>query len=328
MPCHLAGHFLFRTILMNRSFVPTPICVKQSTTGRSFTLYPAEAGHWKGEWPTERTGDVFVSEAKGTVEGSIFAYWLGNKSVESPGVLPAIQTHMDDHDVVCVRVIHAFPDDAHPSLRKDLAELKAQASYATVKQPAFMDLLAQAEAIGVNGQVIVRDWQTGLWTGAPDNEVVHFDYKLHDITHYIILTEEGIGQGIIDSRSQFLGVDHEGTSLSIQFYQLGPLSTKDLVAPIKGATAQADDTSTAASEAIAVVDGHLNNAGLPTYSALLDTRSWKPIADAPKDRYLLGREPGLKRPFVMIWNVPDQQFEVLHGMGDESPTEFMELPGI
>lgn len=81
----------------------------QSTTGRTFQLRPACPSDWAGEWPTDRSGDILISEAPGSVDGSVFAYWLGDKTLTCDGVLPAIQAHMDDHDVVGVRVIFAFP---------------------------------------------------------------------------------------------------------------------------------------------------------------------------------------------------------------------------
>jgi hypothetical protein len=96
----------------------------QSITGRTFQLRPASPSDWAGEWPTDRSGNILISEAPGNVDGSVFAYWLGDKTLTCDGVLPAIQAHMDDHDVVGVRVIFAFPDDAHSSLKGDLAELK------------------------------------------------------------------------------------------------------------------------------------------------------------------------------------------------------------
>lgn len=394
---------------MNHSSVPAVTRLTQNSTNRAFTLYSATAADWAGQWPTERTGDVLVSEAPGSAMGSLFAYWLGNKSLESPGVLEAIQLHLDDHDVVGVHVIFEFPQDAHSSLKVDLAQLRADALWgdrskrimATVKlqtwggrknddaifhslqevdvtdtillhdldelvslrdgdessdeigrghlewqgplevaltdsiceffgverlddisesllaaakkkydpqpptfetvtvpvkvnvtvfpgarledairhlqltattetdgvivtgamverrcslsltdatalqstakavqrteaessaetQPLFMALLAQAEAISINGHMMVREWQTAEWIGEPDNEVFHFAYRHNDIDHYVILTEDAITTGVVDSRSQFLGVDHEGTSLSIQFYKLAPLTVNDL----------------------------------------------------------------------------------------------------
>jgi len=96
----------------------------QSTTGRTFQLRHASPTDWAGQWPTDRSGDIFVSETSGSVDGSVFAYWLGDKTLACDGVIPAIQTHMDDHDVVGVSVIFGFPNDAHSSLKADLAELK------------------------------------------------------------------------------------------------------------------------------------------------------------------------------------------------------------
>lgn len=113
----------------------------QSTTGRTFQLRPACPSDWAGEWPTDRSGDILISEAPGSVDGSVFAYWLGDKTLTCDGVLPAIQAHMDDHDVVGVRVIFAFPEDAHSSLKVDLAEMK--------KRSATTGLLAVREGIRV-----------------------------------------------------------------------------------------------------------------------------------------------------------------------------------
>jgi hypothetical protein len=104
-----------------------PARTVQSTTGRNFTLRTASPADWAGQWPTERAGDVFVSEAPGNFDGSIFAYWLGNKTLDCDGVLTSIQAHVDDHDVVGLSVIFAFPEDAHSTLRTDLAELKHRA---------------------------------------------------------------------------------------------------------------------------------------------------------------------------------------------------------
>jgi hypothetical protein len=204
---------------MNQSFVPTPIRVTQDTTGRTFTLHTATAADWAGQWPTDRIGNLLVSEAPGTADGSVFAFWLGRNTLESPGTLDSIKEHLNDHDVVGARVIFGFPDDAHSSLKSDLAAMKAAA------------------------------------TVAP------------------------------------LAADHKA-------------------------------------EAIAWADAYLSNAGLITYSDMVKAYSWMPIAEAPKDRYLLGRDAGLKRPFVMIWNVPDQAFVAAEGMGDEIPTEYMELPKV
>jgi hypothetical protein len=102
----------------------------QSTTGRTFQLITACPRDWAGEWPTNRTGDILVSETPGNCDGSIFAFWLGDKTLSSDGVLPAIRAHVDDHDVVGLRVIFAFPDDAHSSLKADLVQLKERAASA------------------------------------------------------------------------------------------------------------------------------------------------------------------------------------------------------
>lgn len=185
----------------------------QACTNRTFVLRASRASAWAHQWPTERIGDLLVTETPGSMDGSVFAFWLGEKSPYCPEVRAWIQEHLENHDVVRIYFVPGLPDDVHSSLKQDLVELKAKAA----------------------------------------------------------------------------ATDHKA-------------------------------------DAVAWADAYLSNVGMPTYSDLLRTHSWKPIADAPKDRYLLGRDPGLKRPFVMIWNVRDQQFEASHGMGDEVPIEYMELP--
>lgn len=189
----------------------------QKGTGRSFQLRPSTAADWAGQWPTDRTGDILVSECPGNESGSVFVFWLGDKTADCPNVKRWIEQHLDDHDVVSIYSVPALPEDAHSSLKGDLAELTAAAA------------------------------------------------------------------------SRASGTDFKA-------------------------------------EAIAMADAYLNNVCLPTYTELSNALRWKPIHLAPKDRYILGRDPGLKRPFVMIWNVPGQQFEAANGMGDEIPTEYMDLP--
>lgn len=53
---------------------------------------------------------------------------------------------------------------------------------------------------------------------------------------------------------------------------------------------------------------------------------WQPLDTAPKDCYILGYDPHLKRPFVMIWNVPGGRFVATGGLGDETPMLWMPLP--
>lgn len=113
----------------------------QSSTDRTFQLRIASPGEWAGEWPTDRSGEILVSETPGNCHGSVFGYWLGEKTLACEGVIPAIQAHIYDHDVVEVQVIYAFPDDAHSSLKNELAALKQRA--------ATSGLLAMREGIRV-----------------------------------------------------------------------------------------------------------------------------------------------------------------------------------
>lgn len=309
---------------MTQNALPPLTAFVQASTNRSFVLRPSIASIWKEQWPTERIGDILVSESPGSIDGSVFIYWLGDRSVYSPEVRSWIQEHIENHDVVRICYVPELPDDVHSSLKGDLAELKAKAaagpadpkaeavawadaylnnagmttysdlaeahnresatagsdttetfawaafaengnviiwsrrradvepvaarySRAVVPlialdvrpavasnkggnphQPRFTELLTRSEAIFVDGHALVREWQTAEWTGKSDNEVVHFNYRHHDVDRHVILTEEAISEGHIDSRLRFHGVDHKGTALSIQFYHLMPLTANDL----------------------------------------------------------------------------------------------------
>lgn len=46
---------------------------------------------------------------------------------------------------------------------------------------------------------------------------------------------------------------------------------------------------------------------------------WQPIDTAPKDRYIIGFDPAFKKPFVMIWNIHDGNFQ-------DSPPDICEDP--
>ncbi|KVP96901.1 hypothetical protein WJ97_13835 [Burkholderia ubonensis] len=56
--------------------------------------------------------------------------------------------------------------------------------------------------------------------------------------------------------------------------------------------------------------------------------SWKTIAAAPKDIYLLGISAKTKRPFRMIWNVLEERFVASAGKDDVTPTHFMLVPEV
>lgn len=56
--------------------------------------------------------------------------------------------------------------------------------------------------------------------------------------------------------------------------------------------------------------------------------AWQPIATAPKDRYILGYDPGLKHPLIMIWNVAEGCYAAVFGLGDEAPTHWMPIPAV
>lgn len=250
---------------MTDNILPPLTAFIQTSTNRSLVLRPSVASIWKEQWPTERIGDILVSECPGSIDGSVFIYWLGDSTVYSPEVRSWIQEHLEDHDVVRICYVPELPDDVHSSLKGDLAELKAKAaagptdrkavaiawadaylnnvgltSYtdlvkahsqssasagdeatetfawaafaengnviiwsrrrcevdlvaarygrlvmpvialdvrpagasnkaATPKQLRFMELLAQAQAIFVDGHTMVHEWQTADWTGNPDN---------------------------------------------------------------------------------------------------------------------------------------------------------------
>lgn len=60
-----------------------------------------------------------------------------------------------------------------------------------------------------------------------------------------------------------------------------------------------------------------------------ESSEWWPIETAPKDCYIIGYDPAMKRPFVMIWNVPENQFiQGGGGFDDVMPSLWMPLPNI
>ena len=107
---------------MTQNTLPPLTAFVQASTNRSFVLRQSVASIWKEQWPTERIGDILVSESPGSIDGSVFIYWLGERSVYSPEVRSWIQEHLEDHDVVRICYVPELPDDAHSSLKADLAE--------------------------------------------------------------------------------------------------------------------------------------------------------------------------------------------------------------
>lgn len=90
--------------------------ITHTPTGQEHLLIEEEANDWLEDYPTDKTVDIFVSEGVGTIDGSIFCYWVGDKDIDSPEVLSAIQSHLSDHDVVGVRYIRALPTQVYSSL--------------------------------------------------------------------------------------------------------------------------------------------------------------------------------------------------------------------
>lgn len=62
------------------------------------------------------------------------------------------------------------------------------------------------------------------------------------------------------------------------------------------------------------------------WQVLPPIEDWLPVATAPKDDYCLGFDPVLKRPFVMLWNTPDQVFAVPGGTDKEVPLYWLPRP--
>lgn len=92
--------------------------VTQTTTGRTYTLReeePSMASEISD--PVDMAGPFPVSELPGTMTGSIFVYWIGDRRCDAPEVITAIERHLNDHDVVGVRILRALPESCHPSIR-------------------------------------------------------------------------------------------------------------------------------------------------------------------------------------------------------------------
>lgn len=90
--------------------------IPQTCTGQEFLLVEETVEDWIDQIPTEKAEDIFVSEGVGTIDGSVFCYWIGQRNIESPDVLSAIQAHMNNHDVVGIRYVRDLPVRVHSSL--------------------------------------------------------------------------------------------------------------------------------------------------------------------------------------------------------------------
>jgi hypothetical protein len=93
--------------------------------------------------------------------------------------------------------------------------------------PHFMQLLALATAIRIDGGSVLTDWTAAPWAGVPTNEVVRFVWTDGDFNYSDVLTEEIITSGVIDAKGKFVGVNQEGDVIAIQFYLLQALTLKD-----------------------------------------------------------------------------------------------------
>jgi hypothetical protein len=56
---------------------------------------------------------------------------------------------------------------------------------------------------------------------------------------------------------------------------------------------------------------------------------WQPIETAPRDKHVLGYDPHLKRPFIMVYHMGEEKFIDINSVfGDETPTHWMPLPEV
>ena len=150
--------------------------IHQPSTGKELTLreVPVHDPDWRATLPTEMVDHLFVSEMPGTINGSIYGYWIGDKAVDSPDVVRAIQSHVEQHDVVGLRYIRALPETVHPAIASKLSlenpvyvtHLKSRWSalplsmivieYAGTGDP-FFGGNADDRAMGIDGTILTRN---------------------------------------------------------------------------------------------------------------------------------------------------------------------------
>lgn len=115
--------------------------IMQQTTGKEFTLVEARPEDWKDQPPTELMEGMYISEGVGTSNGSIFCYWIGDRDVQDPELLSNIQAHINDHDVVGLRFIRAFPDGLEQKLPPDPERMNAhRAQWAATALDTFVSV--------------------------------------------------------------------------------------------------------------------------------------------------------------------------------------------
>ena len=110
----------------NTQFGSTPaIFIVQRTTGRKFKLLESPVTNWIDQMPTDLAGEFAVSETSGSINGSVFGYWLGTRNVLDPEVQSAIHLHIADHDVSSICYIKADPTDVHPVIKTRYLQILA-----------------------------------------------------------------------------------------------------------------------------------------------------------------------------------------------------------
>ena len=103
-------------------FVPEPLD-RLVSRSRSFALSESSADEWKGQIPTFLAGGLLpVSEAVGSVNGSVFAFWIGDRDPASHEIKETMRRFVDDQDVVGVRIIRDLPLDVHSGIKRQWLE--------------------------------------------------------------------------------------------------------------------------------------------------------------------------------------------------------------
>lgn len=90
--------------------------VLHGPTGRRLALLERTPADWSDSPPTFMAEEVPVSESPGTIDGSVFGFWIGPSVADRPGLEDLVERFIEDHDVVGVRFIRAWPKDCHSSL--------------------------------------------------------------------------------------------------------------------------------------------------------------------------------------------------------------------
>lgn len=94
--------------------------ITQTTTKKIFHLIFLDSLQVGLEVATYVTQSLFVAELPGTVNGSRFLFFLGSDSPDDLRISREIQAFLNEHDVVAVYAVRAYPNRVHSAIAREL----------------------------------------------------------------------------------------------------------------------------------------------------------------------------------------------------------------